>query len=70
VTAEPPATGAGTCIDCGERWQEAPIVADIDSNSGAGATLVRCPHGCGAVTPARRRVADLSLPARRIRGPW
>ena len=46
------ATAAGHCHRCGAWSKTARIVAEIHSDSGAGATVVRCASGC--TRPIRR----------------
>ena len=41
---EPLGTAGGTCRGCGHWWRSgARIVNEVDSDSGAGATIVECP---------------------------
>ena len=46
-----PRTAPGSCHMCSMWTGEGLIVAEIDSNSGAGATIVRCPACCANPRP-------------------
>ena len=47
----PGTTAAGSCHLCGTWSEEALVVAEIPSNSGAGATVVRCSGACPRPRP-------------------
>ena len=47
-----PRTASGSCHMCSRWTSDGRVIAEIDSNSGAGATIIRCPGCCKNPRPA------------------